>query len=265
MEINYNGLTSVIRGQFIRLQRETEKYENLSIYVDDEQAFLSNNALDLSDNLFIVLQYGEARTSLGSVVLSVTFRAIGLKDEVETARQFLTDFATAHNNSKISNDTILVCNTPSVSTDFEQAGNGYRNLYSMSGVLVIGTDTIDFASLTFFDEESKGTEIPLLSFQDSTTNTPTPQVYSNSNGRTNSYIASQTYTFSITTYSLNNALIKKVNEVKYSDEAKENTSFVFTLALNDGTGFKKWSFKLASATFSYSIGNLCSVGLTFTL
>lgn len=261
--IDYGELTNTLRGAFAQIAK-LEKYKGIAWSLDDEQAFLKNEALDEGKNLYIVAQYGEASTSLGSFVLSVSLTALGLRDEVTTARDFLTDFATNYNLRSIGVYTIIA-NTSSIASNFNESGNGYRSLCTMSILIVYGGNApIKFARLTY-EEGDTTTEIPLLEFQDQAHNNLAPQVYGDTNGRTKSYCVSQTYTFNITTYSINTPLINKVNSVKYGNDSQENNDFVFSLQLSNGQGFKKWHFKLSNATLSHTIGNIDGVGLSFTL
>lgn len=262
MELDYKALTDGFRGKFTRLR--DEKFPSLSFSLDDEQSFLKSEALDRSDNLFIVVQYGEASTSLGNYTLQVTFTALGIKDEVATARDFLSDFATRYNLVR-EGDMTLVLNTATVSSDFNQAGNGYRSLCSLSAIAVVGAEGISFGTLTYTDDDGTQTPIALLGFNDGTTNNLAPQVYGDTSGRTKSYAVSQTYTFTFNTYSLDNALTRKINKAKYGEESKENATYRFTLRLSDGSGFTDWDFHLVNATYSHSIGNIDAVSYTFTL
>ena len=262
MEIDYKALTDNFRGKFTRLRNE--KFPSLSFSLDDEQSFLKSEALDQSDNLFIVVQYGEASTSLGNYTLQVTFTALGLKDEVATARDFLSLFATKYNLVREDNMT-LVLNTATISSDFNQAGNGYRSLCTLGAIAVVGEKGVSFDTLTYIDDDGKQTPIALLGFNDSTTNNLAPQVYGDTNGRTRSYAVSQTYTFTFNTYSLNNALTTKINKAKYGNESKEDITYRFTLRLSDGSGFTDWKFHLVNATYSHTIGNIDAVSYTFTL
>lgn len=261
--IDYGELTSTLRGAFAKIAK-LDKYKGISWSLDDEQAFLKNEALDEGKSLYIVAQYGEASTSLGSFVLSVNLTALGLRDEVTTARGFLTDFATTYNLRSVGGYTIIA-NTSSIASNFNESGNGYRSLCSMSILVVYGGDSpIKFTKLIYVEGETE-TEIPLLEFQDQTHNNLAPQVYGDTDGRTKSYCVSQTYTFNITTYSINNSLINKVNSVKYGNSSQENNDFVFSLKMSNGQGFEKWHFKLSNATLSHTIGNIDGVGLSFTL
>lgn len=265
MNLDYENITSILRGLFTRLRNGEEKFQGLNFSLDDEQAFLKSEALDASNDLFIVVQYGEASTSLGSCVLSLTFTVLGLQNEITLARDFLSCFALKYNLKEISDGITINVNTPNVSSNFNEAGSGYRSLCIMQGLLIIGVDMANFGKLEYIDDDGTAHTIPILNFQDSATNNLAPQVYGNTYGRTASYAVSQTYTFTISTYSIDNALIRKVNDVKYGNESKENANFKFTLTLSNGQGFTARTFKLSNATYAHSIGNIDGVGLTFTL
>lgn len=264
INLNYESITNTLRGLFTRLRDGKEKFQGLDFSLDDEQAFLKNEALDAAKDLFIVVQYGEASTSLGSCVLALTFTVLGLQNEITLARDFLSCFATENNLKEISEGVTINVNTPNVSSNFNEAGNGYRSLCAMQGLLIMGDGMANFLKLEYIDGDGAHT-IPVLNFQDSTTNSLAPQVYGGTYGRTASYAVSQTYTFTISTYSIDNALIRKVNEVKYGNASNENTDFVFSLALSNGQGFTERKFKLSNATYAHSIGNIDGIGLTFTL
>lgn len=265
IRLDYESITSTLRGIFTRLRDNEEKFQGLRFSLDDEQAFLKNEALDTDTDLFIVVQYGEASTSLDSCVLALTFTVLGLQNEITLARDFLSCFATRNNLKEIGEGITLNVNTPNVSSNFNEAGNGYRSLCTMQGLLIIGVGMANFGTLTYIDDDGEEHMIPVLNFQDNATNNLAPQVYGNTYGRTASYAVSQTYTFTISTYSIDNALIRKVNDIKYGNASKENTDFKFTLALSNGQGFAKRAFKLSNATYAHSIGNIDGVGLTFTL
>ncbi len=262
--MDYAGITSKLRGLFTRVRDNNEEFKGLTFSLDDEQAFLRAEALSGDIALYVVVQYGEASTSLGSCVLSLTFTALGLANELATARDFLAKFATEY-NLKTIDGMVLNVNTPSVSANFSEGGNGYRSLVSMMGLLITSEGSASFGSLSYFDDDGSEIEVPILNFQDQTQNSLAPQVYGDTYGRTKSYAISQTYTFTVTTYSLNNALIKKVNAVKYENASKENVAFKFTLRLSNGQGFTEWEFRLSNATYTHSVGNIDGVSLTFTL
>lgn len=254
--VDYKKITNTFRGMFGKI---AQNYKDLKWSLDDEQAFLKQNVFAEDCSLFIVIQYGQASISLNSYVLEANFLVLGAANEIETARSFLTEFASTYNLTKIE-DITLVVNTPTISSNFNETGNEYRSLYTMQSVLVGGSDMLSFGSLMYGDEE-----ILLLSFQDSTTNNLAPQVYGDSNGRTRSYTVSQTYTFTISTYSLNSQLVKDINDVKYGDKSLEDKKFKLSLKLSNNQGFTNWEFHLVNATFSHSLGNVPSISLTFSL
>lgn len=264
--IDFKSITNGIRSQFAKIKANNAKYDELTFSVDDEQAFLKDNSLDEYASIFIVLHYGEASTSLGSVALEISYTVLGTANEISLARDFLTDYATTYNLQKVNGTNYqLVVNTPNVSSDFNETGNNYRSLYAMQGILVGGQGIVNIESLTFTDSDGNGEEIPLLSFQDTTTNNLAPQVYGDSNGRTRSYTVSQTYTFTISTYSVANNLITAINKARYEDDSLENSTYKFTLKMSDGSGFTDWEFHLVQATSTHSLGNIPAIGLTFSL
>lgn len=262
--MDYASITSKLRGLLTRIRDNNEEFKDLAFSLDDEQAFLRAEALSSDISLYVVVQYGQASTSLGSCVLSVTFTALGLPDELSTARDFLAKFATEYNLKSIDG-MILNVNTPSISANFTEGGSGYRSLVSMMGLLITSEGSASFGSVTYFDDDGTELDVPILNFQDQTQNSLAPQVYGNTYGRTKSYAISQTYTFTITTYSLNNALIKKVNKIKYENASNENATFKFSFALSNGQGFTEWEFRLSNATYTHSVGNIDGISLTFTL
>lgn len=264
--IDFQSITNGIRSQFAKIKASDKKFQDLLFSVDDEQAFLKDNSINEHTNVFIVIHYGEASTSLGNVALEVSYTALGTANEIALARDFLTAYATTCNLKKvIGTNYQLVVNTPNISSNFNETGDNYRSLYTMQGILIGGENAIEIESLAFIDSDGNSEVIPILSFSDTTTNNLAPQVYGDSNGRTKSYTVSQTYTFTISTYSVANNLISAINKARYGDNSLENSTYKFTLKFNDGSGFENWEFHLVQATSSHELGNIPAIGLTFSL
>lgn len=157
--IDYKNITNTLRSMFGKIARN---YKDLKWSFDEEQAFLKKEALDEDYSLYIVVQYGEASISLNSYVLEANFSVLGTANEIETARSFLTEFASTYNLTKINNMTIVV-NTPAVSSNFNETSDNWRSLYTMESVLVSESDMVSFGTLIYVNEDNESEEIPILS------------------------------------------------------------------------------------------------------
>lgn len=223
-----------------------EELGDFRIRMSEERAFLSEDDRD-DDALFLIVSFGDATTNYGATAMPFDIMAYGLQDEMDRTMTLLSDFASENNLARTGNGQYILT-LPTVQSAFSEEGSGYRALVAMSGYAVLQENGLAIKSLRYTDGDGKEEELKLLTFQDDTTQTLSPQVYHGSDGRARSYATGQAYGFTISVYSSSGSLLlKDVSEVRFGGGQPLKKKFRFTLEFQDGGGFSEWEFTLKTA------------------
>lgn len=259
--VDYEKITNIIYGNFYKIINNNENYKNLKLFVDTEEQFLKREHIEDENALFIVVKYGEATINYGSCVLPINLIVFGLANNIEKTLNLLNEYTTAF-NLNINGDIQQLYNTPRGISNFGEANNDFRSLFTLSGIILIGNEVVRLSSIVYHGETDEN--ISVLSFDDDSTNILNPQPYADGDGRAKSYSTFQTYTFSITLYNSDLKLIKDVMSVKYGG-LSSNTDFIFSFNFTNGIKVDKWKFKYKNAKLISKIGETPIVSLTFSL
>lgn len=237
---------------------------DIRIQMSEERAFLSEADRD-SDAIFLIVSFGDATTNYGATALPFDITAYGLQDEMDKTMSLLSAFASEHNLERTGNGQYIIT-LPTVPSAFGEEGSGYRALVAMTGYAVLQENGLSIKSLKYTNWDGDEEELKILTFQDDTTQTLSPQVYHGSDGRAKSYATGQAYGFTISVYSsADSLLLKDIVAVRFGDDEILKKKFRFTLEFQGGGGFANWEFTLKTAQYTQRIGELPSWVFGFTL
>ena len=196
-----------------------------SIEISDEQYFRKQEA---NRNLkrgtvYLVVRFSSGAINYGASVVPISIYGLGVANQVKPVQFLLSVFAsewTTKNlaqgledvggNSLELSDAIQVWNTPEVISNFNIVDEDFRNLYRVSGRIVKGQDAVRLGTLTYYFKNDKGLDdsetVDILAFQDGYGTSFDSQPFGNTKGFTQTEVNFSSYTFTVTTYLLNNHL-----------------------------------------------------------
>ncbi len=252
-EINIvlNTLKAPDSGLSPEVQKEINKIHNFSL--SDEQNYIKTLSNGQKYDLYFVVQFGVGTTNYGSSVLPIAIQCMGLPNCIKPAQILLSAFAARWTTLNLlqgettENEQMLqIWNTPEVSMNFNETNETFRSLYRISGNIVIGQQAVRLGTLTYIygTGENDKEIINVMAFRDTFNNNLDPQPFGNTHGFTQSETNFSTYTFTITTYSLNNRLHKDLLEIagyRYRTSSSvtkstvdQNKTFILKLDFNNG-------------------------------
>ena len=239
--INYESIISRIGEEMQYIWQELATSEDATvaklianikeIKVSDEQYFRkqeSNRALRRG-TVYIVVRFSAGAINYASSVTPVSIYGLGIANQVKPVQLLLGTFASYWTTKNLSeglktsvNNMLQVWNTPEIVSNFNIVDDDFRNLYKVTGNIVIGPDAVRLGTLTYIYDETaeanvpgSGSEkLPIMSFHDGYHASLDSQPFGNTNGFVQSEANFSTYTFTISTYLLNSQLAKDMLAVR---------------------------------------------------
>ena len=282
LKAELNSVLANVKGDASLEEQDPEAYEELktikAILVADEQYFVKK--VDFNpNNIYVAVKFGSATTNFASSILSVTLRIMATENKIKPTQLIFGQFAFVYNLGFLNDDKDItqVWQTPVVSSNFNPTNKAFRTLFSMSGVLVIGQQTVDVESVTYVTDGGVEEEVALMSFEEGYQISPNPQPFGNSNGFAVTEVNFSTDTLTFSTYLLDTQLIADCmsargltlldNNGSYSSTKKKNDYFTFKIKYTNGFGnniefYQK--YKLFNFRIGKKIGDIPSFTASFS-
>jgi len=204
-----------------------------SIEISDEQHFRKQETDRKlrKGTVYLIVRFSSGPINYASSVTPVSIYALGVANQVKPVQLLLGTFASYWTTKNLgqdlsnvpeSNNMLQVWNTPEVVSNFNVVDEDFRNLYRVTGNIVIGPNAVRLGVLTYIYDETKeannpgtGSEkINIMAFHDSYHASLDSQPFGNTNGFVQSEANFSTYTFSISTYLLDSQLAKDILAVR---------------------------------------------------
>lgn len=129
------------------------------ILISDEQMFRKqeeSNTLK-KDSVYIVVKFGGGPSNFGSAVAPISLYALGVANKVKPVQLILGTFVSywttkylGEGTEDVKNHMLQVWNTPEVVSNFNVVDISFRNLYKVTGNIVIGPHAVRLGVLTYF-------------------------------------------------------------------------------------------------------------------
>ena len=204
-----------------------------NIEVADEQMFIKDEERVLDQKtLYITVKFGQGPINFGSTVAPVYLTCLGTANKVKPAQLLLGVFSSTWTTKNLRQnlidpdtqeslevpDALQVWNTPEVVSNFNVLDEDFRNLYRVTGNIIVGPEAVRLGTLSYMYQVTGGEEhwedVPVLAFADGYRASMDPQPFGNTFGFAESEVNFSTYTFSISTYLLNNNLCRKMLQIR---------------------------------------------------
>lgn len=194
-----------------------------AIEIADEQNFVRKDREKRlrKGTLYVVVKFSPGATNFGSSVSPISLMCVGIANQVKPAQILLGVFAstwTAKNlcqemvdgngNDIEISDALQVWNTPEVITNFNEVDADFKNLFRLTGNIVVGKAAVRLGKMTYYygDNYQNEETVNVMSFQDGYRASLDSQPFGNTNGFAQSEVNFSTYTFTISTYLLTGQL-----------------------------------------------------------
>lgn len=262
-----------------------------NIEISDEQNFITKRDKGMIEpgTIYIVVKFGIGSINYGSSVAPITLMCLGTANLVKPSQLLFGVFASSWTTKYLgegltdSEDNMLqVWNTPEVVTNFNEVKAEFRNLFRLSGNIVIGTQAVRVGKLSYYWDKTgvSGPEIVnIMTFQDGYRASLDSQPFGNTNGFAKSEVNFSTYTFSISTYLLDNHLTADILAIRgYRNRSGSGITSTLdpneemTIKIELSNGFDNFAnasdffanFKVVDSTISQEIAGIPTLTITFT-
>lgn len=264
LELIGTQIQSVINNNADEYEGYKFSITNELMYVKDKKRFeeLKNNP----KQIFIVVKFLPATLNYGQVLMPVLINAIGEKNKLEKCYHLLMEYAEIYNLEFNVDKTIKqYYQSPTVLSNFNEIGDGFRSLISLSGTFQISENSNDFELVYKYTEDnvSKSIIVPAISLNGSFDVQLESQAFYDVSERTTSTGKVGTFVINCTCYLDDTVLVNKCLKIA-TKQLSVNTTFNFDLVFKNGLNLENETFKMANFTFEKSIGNLPVCTITFT-
>lgn len=190
-----------------------------SIEISDEQHYKKQQANKQLNRgtVYLVVRFRSGPINFASSVTPIAIYALGVANQVKPVQLLLGTFAsfwTTKNMLQGIGDEIKeilqVWNTPEVVSNFNVSEEDFRNLYSVTGNIVIGPKAVRLGTLTYYygDSYQYSETVNIMSFHDGYHASLDSQPFGDTGGFAESEVNFSTYTFSVSTYLLEGQLAR---------------------------------------------------------
>lgn len=252
------GLQSIIASD--------EAYNSYTFELTNELQYVNKKKEESSHKIFLVVKLLPATLNFGQTLLPIIVDAVAEKNKLDITRRLLMSFAETYNLEWNLDQTIKqYYTTPVVLANFQEIGNGYRSLVTMSGTLQICEDA-NFYTLTFNyteNEQAKTESVSMITSALSFNNQLDTQSFYEVSNITKSKARVGTLVINFSVYFVNNKLLSKVLGIM-AKTISNNEDFNFTITFKNGTTMSNVITKLANFSLEENLGEIPVCNLTFT-
>lgn len=269
--IDENAILSLIATQMQTIINGNDDYSGYEFTITNELQFVKNkkNNADLKNRakqIFIVIKFLPATLNYGQTLLPIVINVVAEQNKLNTCYSMLLEYAETYNLVFNSDKTMKqYYSTPTVLSNFNEIGDGFRSLINMSGTFQISEDSNDFDVSMVEDGET--IDIPAISVNGSFDVQLESQAFygtdtTTSTGKVGTFVMN--ITMYLTDTNLPNACLGIVTKDTTNYPDGVNTTFYFNITFKNGASLSNIAFKLANFTFEKKIGDLPVCTLTFT-
>ena len=173
--INYDSIVQAIGNQFQDVwsalrEMEDDGIKNLisnitSIEISDEQSFVSKRKKQalLQGTLYIAVRFGSGAINYANSVTPISLYCVGTANKVKPAQLILGVFVSTWTTKNLAqelvgkdgedleiHDALQVWNTPEIITNFNEVDADFKNLFRVTGNIVVGPKAIRMGKMTYY-------------------------------------------------------------------------------------------------------------------
>ena len=254
------------------LSSDVETFGSYKFEICNEQMFYKQDLKNTKNTIFIVVKYYPATLNFGQILLPIQLDVISEQNKLDIAKRLMCAFAETY-NLEFNNDYTIkqYFQSPSVLSNFNEIGCGYRSLLTMRGTLQISENSNLIKSISLVGGTTLNPTYTELGFITSNISfdvqLETQSLYGQDN-ITQSWARVGTLVLNFSIYLTNDEFCNKILYIisKNTTNAPDGISTPFNLRILFKNSLEiSQTFKLANATIQQNMGELPVINLTFTL
>ena len=271
--INEEKILTLI-GQELQsiLSDDTETFKGYSFEICNEQMFMKKDLKKCNSTIFIVIKYYPATLNYGQILLPIQIDVVSEPNKLEVAKRLLCAFAETYNLEFDNEMTIKqYFQSPTVLSNFNEVGYGYRSVLTMRGTLQISENSNLIKSISIVGGTELEPTYDELGFITSNVSfdvqLETQSMYGEDNV-TKSWARVGTLVLNFSVYLTNDDFCNTILYIisKNTTNAPNGISTPFKMRVLFKNGIEiLQTFTLANATLQQNIGEYPVINLTFTL
>ena len=141
--INEQNILNLIGQEMQTILSSSADFDKYSFVITNEVQYEKDEEFKKEKNkIFIVLKYYPATLNFGQILLPIQIDVVSEQNKIDIAKKLLCAFAETYNLEFNSDLTIKqYYQSPSVLSNFNEIGYGYRSLLTMRGTLQISENS----------------------------------------------------------------------------------------------------------------------------
>lgn len=254
------------------IQSDADYFSGYEFNITNEQKFIRDNNgnnifKNASKQIFIVLKTYPATLNFGQTLMPIQLDVISEKNKLDVAKRLLLLFAETF-NLEFNNDMTIkqYYQPPSVLSNFNEVGNGFRSLLTMRGTLQISENANFIKDLFLIDGTSEIKVDIITSNVNYDIQLDTQSLY-NQSSQTKSWGRVGTLVLNFSVYLTDNKICNTALYMMNADEEEVpdgvNTDFSFKIVFKNGITINA-VMKMANAGLQQNIGEIPVINFTFT-
>ena len=267
--MNYDNIFKIIEEQMVSIMQDNyEYYQKYEIILSNEYQYIREKDRH-PGSIFVVVKFQTGSFNYGQFVQPIVMNVIAEHNKISVCQKLLYEYVSRWHNSEIreiENDLIKQTYTsPTVMSNFNDVFDGYRSLFYVSGVFLVGENSNPITSLEWFNEEKNEYEkIDFLSITWSLSSQLDPQAFYSTGGRTTSISRTLTFSINITKFQKDDAFDNFIlDSAISSDLTSIDVSLKMKLTWKNNK-VKEVIMRKAEATGSQNIGEFPIVSFVLT-
>lgn len=267
-KIEYDELLKIMQEQFLSIMEDDYNfYRDFNIILSKEQEFVKPNDRE-PNSIYIVVKFIQPNFNFGQIVQPVVINALSEQNKIDACQRLLSEYAAKYHYSDIielGNDLIKQTYTgPSVMSNFNEVGSGYRSLLYMTGTFLIGKNSNPITRIEWKNPTTDENEtIPFLTSNWGWSAQLDSQGFYSTKGRTTSETRVGTVVLGFTIYQTNDEFCEKIISLIFDDNESINPDFDFFLRFKNGSS-KRITMKCSQVENNQNIGEFPVLSLAFT-
>lgn len=268
--INIDEILDIVASEIKILVNDNQDfYDGYEIKLTNEQKFDIDLDIDNRKTIYIVLSFKTGSLPYGQCVIPCDFNVLCERNSIEVAQKLLFDFSQEYNLKLVEleddNSTTLrqFYTTPSLSSSFNEEGDGFRSVYLMQASFLITENILNITKIEYELDDGSLYEIKYTKFIPSYQAQVDAQAFVVNNSKCTSVGMIGTIAFSISGYLTNDELYTKCLNIMLGD-GSVNQEFKFKFTFSNGSETELTTYRLVDFTPTFALGEIPVYALSFS-
>lgn len=263
--INTDDILNLLEEEIGTLMNKNPSfYDGYTIKLELEEQFDFSILEENSNYIYVVINLLEGSLPYGQVVLPINFSIVSERNNIAVAQKLFFDFAQEY-NLKLSSDGNIrqYYTTPSLSSAFDEEGDGFRSIFSMSASFLITENILDVEKLEYQKSDGTLEQVKIISYIPNYQAQIDAQAFEKNDSKIESVGMIGTIVFNFTCYLTNNELFNNLLNIMYKN-GSVNQDFYFKITFTNGFESGILKYKLVDFSPSFMLGEIPTCSITFS-